>query len=152
MKRAAAVLALLLLSLGTAGCALFRPSLPEATNRVHELLEGVVEAVASAGVTVPEPLVSAHPCADPFFGPRQGSRPYVAYSFPLADFEDPVEILRLAEQAWEQMGMDIVIEDVGYAEFRYSGRRGYGVTASVNYNNQEVLLTGTGPCVDAPDR
>lgn len=147
-RRHLSLLAALLLT----GCGMFRPSFEEANEKLVGLVEPAIEAGLRGVAEIPEPGNEPRSCSDPFYGPLDGVQPSIGYRFPIALIEgDGQTLISRVERVWQDLGLEVRESNSPGVARRFSGTRGYSLSLTVNSHNEEVILGGTGPCVDKPE-
>lgn len=138
------------LALASAGCG--RPSFDAAKSELAGLVEPAAEAAVKGKANLPKPSEEVAYCSDPFLGPSDGVRPTLRYLLPLSDLgEDPESFVKNAEKVWRDRGLDIDADESEIQYVRFATKRGFNLSASINYENQEAIIDGNGPCVDDPE-
>lgn len=145
---------LIALPILTAGC-LGRPSFNEAKSELSDLVNPALEAALEGVDTKSDPSEQIAYCSDPFLGPSDGVRPTLRYVISLESLgKDSNEFVEKAEKVWRDRGLEIESDESKVRYVIFATKRGFSLQASLNYENGEAIVSGTGPCVDdpAPDR
>jgi hypothetical protein len=135
-----------------ANAACGRPSFEAAKSELASLVEPAATAAVKGKTNLPEPLEDISYCSDPFLGPSDGVRSTMRYLLPLSVLgEDAESFVKAAEKQWRDRGLDIEADESEIAYMRFASKPGFNLSASVNYENQEAIISGNGPCVDDPN-
>jgi hypothetical protein len=141
----------IILPLLTIGC-LGRPSFSEAKAELADLINPARQAALQGTGANPDPSEQVAYCSDPFIGPSDGVRPTLRYVIPLASLgENSKVFVEEAENVWRDQGLEIESDESEVRYVLFATKRGFSLQASLNYENGEAIISGTGPCVDDPN-
>lgn len=135
----------------TIGC-LGRPNFTEAKSELSKLVDPALQAALQEVAVNPDPSEQVAYCSDPFIGPSDGVRPTLRYVVPLASLgENSKAFVEEAENVWRDQGLEIESDESEVRYVLFATKRGFSLQASLNYENGEAIISGTGPCVNDPN-